>query len=462
MVKKEAVCLLVSLVFVPILFIGCILARSSSGASLPALQNTSSIERQTSINLKYDKDTVYLKSIPNHVLTQSMISKENAIYNIEDYLDLSGSTIKIPNNCVLYFTKGCLMNGTVKGQNTIIKNDNSRRVFKGVDFIGSYLQEYINSAWFEYGDVNHLFDAIERLATSDIHTKIDIEKIRTTYTPVVRSYYLGEKMGHLFKIPSNTTIDFHGSELTVAPNDISFFNAIYIKDVINVEVKNLTLIGDIEGHTSTKYNEYSHGVYIYASQNVKIDSVTSSKFWGDGIGISGYADASKPLNDNVSVTNGKFIKNRRQGCSISKGANIMFENCDFLETGTLKMTPPSAGVDVEPNNGNDVLKNIVFKECKFIGNEGKFGGILIETSRLKYDLRAEEIQFINCSIDGIHQYGKGGGLFKSCYISNTKLRNNFLKASKNMKVEDCMIEFEKDKGNIDKLNNIKFIRNRFR
>lgn len=396
-----------------------------------------------------------------NVLTQSAMIQDSTIYVVKYNFDLNGDTLTVPNNCVLQFVGGSLKNGTLSGQHTIIRNEGAAPIFKDIYFTGNYCQPYICSDWFKYESLNELFDAIQKLATSDIITQIIIKKMSTSYTPIVRGFYCGEKTSYLFKIPSNTVVDFCGSELTLEPNDISFFYALYIQDVTNVEVKNLTLIGDIERHTPTRYNEYSHGVYIYAAENIIINSIISMKFWGDGIAISGYTGSSMPLNKNVYLKKCKFIKNRRQGCSITKGENIFFENCEFLETGSIKATPPTAGVDIEPNNKDDVLKNIVFEKCKFLDNEGHYGGLLIMTAKMKDDLDAEQIRFLNCEIDGIHQYGKGGGYLKSCVIKNTKNRNNCLNASRNQIIEDCVIEFDKNNLESRPSINLKYVNNHF-
>lgn len=180
------------------------------------------------------------------------------------------------------------------------------------------------------------------------------------------------------------------------------------------------------------------------------------------MGITGYANSSMPYNTNVFVKDCSFVKNRRQGCSITKGSNLHFDNCKFLETGTIKSTSPSAGVDIEPNNEDDILENIVFDNCVFLNNEGNYGGILIMTAKLANDLDAKEIEFTNCKIDGIHQYGKGGGYMRSCVISNSKNRTNCLNASKNLIVEDCIIKFKKDNLKTNLFNNTKYVNNTIR
>lgn len=55
-----------------------------------------------------------------NILTQDMISAESTIYEIRYDFDLNGSTINIPDNCVLYFKGGTFRNGTLFLRNTFI------------------------------------------------------------------------------------------------------------------------------------------------------------------------------------------------------------------------------------------------------------------------------------------------------------------------------------------------------
>lgn len=56
-----------------------------------------------------------------NLLTQSMINEENTIYVIQYDYDLNDEEITIPEGCVLDFQGGSLSNGTIVGNNTIIK-----------------------------------------------------------------------------------------------------------------------------------------------------------------------------------------------------------------------------------------------------------------------------------------------------------------------------------------------------
>lgn len=75
------------------------------------------------------------------------------------------------------------------------------------------------------------------------------------------------------------------------------------------------------------------------------------------------------------VTDGVFSKlvlddNFRQGCSISSGRNLLFEDSVFSNTGVGQAASPACGVDMEPDHGNDALTNITFRRCVAANNTG--------------------------------------------------------------------------------------------
>ena len=53
-----------------------------------------------------------------NLLTQEMVNTPHTIYHIQYDYDLNGSTINIPEGCILQFDGGSLTNGTIKGNNT--------------------------------------------------------------------------------------------------------------------------------------------------------------------------------------------------------------------------------------------------------------------------------------------------------------------------------------------------------
>lgn len=92
------------------------------------------------------KNIVTLKGVGKNVLTQAMVNTANTIYHIQYDYDLNGQTITLPAGCVLEFDGGSVKNGTIIGQNTIVRAFN-RYIFRGVSVSGVFNETY-HSDWF--------------------------------------------------------------------------------------------------------------------------------------------------------------------------------------------------------------------------------------------------------------------------------------------------------------------------
>lgn len=55
-----------------------------------------------------------------NILTQEMINEPNTVYEIRYDFDLNGTTINIPEGCILNFKNGSIKNGTINGNNTFV------------------------------------------------------------------------------------------------------------------------------------------------------------------------------------------------------------------------------------------------------------------------------------------------------------------------------------------------------
>lgn len=79
-------------------------------------------------------------------LTQTMVGKENVIYHIQYDYNLNGQTIIIPEGCVLLFEGGSISNGTLTGNNTIIKTA-LNSIFNNINISGTYNSDLYLSYW---------------------------------------------------------------------------------------------------------------------------------------------------------------------------------------------------------------------------------------------------------------------------------------------------------------------------
>lgn len=96
--------------------------------------------RQPDTNLGY----VILKK--NKSLIEQ-ITEANTIYEVRYAYDLGGETLSMPENCVLKFEGGVILNGTLTGNNTIISSE-PYYIFEEIEFGGSWNVQYIYAEWF--------------------------------------------------------------------------------------------------------------------------------------------------------------------------------------------------------------------------------------------------------------------------------------------------------------------------
>lgn len=64
-------------------------------------------------NINVPKNIIVLENKADNILTQEDFQDENTIYIIQQYYDLDGKNINIPNNCTLVFIGGSLNNGSI-------------------------------------------------------------------------------------------------------------------------------------------------------------------------------------------------------------------------------------------------------------------------------------------------------------------------------------------------------------
>ena len=120
---------------------------------------------------------VYLRkniSSNKNILTQAMMSKANTRYIIQYDYDLDGETITVPEGCTLDFEGGSLKNGSLCGNETVIKSEDNAILYD-INLLGSFIGVF-NSAWIggdsiNYGEtLSNVFSHYEEIHIShDIH-----------------------------------------------------------------------------------------------------------------------------------------------------------------------------------------------------------------------------------------------------------------------------------------------------
>ncbi|ENJ4686582.1 right-handed parallel beta-helix repeat-containing protein [Acinetobacter baumannii] len=162
------------------------------------------------------------------------------------------------------------------------------------------------------------------------------------------------------------------TKLAVIPTKHGSYRVFQVKNVKNVKISGGSLTGDKYTHLG-KTGEWGMGIEIRDSQNISISNINIDKMWGDAIYIG---TNGKNSTYNISLKNIRMNDNRRQGISIISVNKLLASNITATNTSGAM---PASGIDIEPNNGSMILKNIVLKNIKTSGNQGS--GIQIGLSR---------------------------------------------------------------------------------
>ena len=169
--------------------------------------------------------------------------------------------------------------------------------------------------------------------------------------------------------------------------------------------------------------EWRMTLAIRGSKNVNVSGLTLKDSGGDGIYING--GKGRSFSKDVHLRDIVCDNHYRQGISIISAENLKVENCTFSNTWG---TPPSSGVDIEPDKIEQRMKNVLFSGCKFIDNTGDGIEIfLAHTTDASDDMT---IRFENCYVSSKHgtgirvskirDDGPGGSIeFDNCTVEST-------------------------------------------
>ena len=144
------------------------------------------------------------------------------------------------------------------------------------------------------------------------------------------------------------------------------------------------------------FGQYPRGEWrcpllLNACTNVKILGLTLRDSGGDGILIN--AGNEQPCRE-IQLRDVVCDNNYRQGLSVISVDGLLVENCVFKNTWG---TPPSSGVDIEPDSPGQMVRNVVFRRCRFEDNYGD--GIEVFLANLRKESGDVSILFEDCLRD---------------------------------------------------------------
>ena len=192
------------------------------------------------------------------------------------------------------------------------------------------------------------------------------------------------------QLKDNITLQIDGyTTLKCIPNNQQTYNIIDVRDVSNVSIVSdglAYIVGDRDDHLDSK-GEWGAGVGVRNVENIYMKNIVSMDTWGDGFYLS-------------NVVNGVFddLKSdraRRNGFSLISGENLCFNRPISNNTGG---TNPQSGFDIEPNNVEELLKNIVINQPYFKDN-ARYGLVcyfgMLNGSTNKVDVIVNQPKLIN-------------------------------------------------------------------
>ncbi len=369
----------------------------------------------------------------NKVLLPNTFSLSNTKYIVKGDYSLNYEKMEVGSHCEIVFDGGSLCNGEIVGKDTSIKVKRGNRSLRNLSFSGTFIMPTIKSDYFEI-DETTLCDIFD-LTSNEIKNVVYINDNLTVTIP---------KEWHGVVITKSFTDIFINATISLNTCSYRGGNIFYIRDCHNVSISGTGhLVGDVLTHNGED-GECVYGIFIRNAENIIIKNVTCEYFWGDGIYIypGSVNEIDRPICRGIVIDGVTCNCNRRQGISVVGGDNIIIKNSRLVNTGAIRGTSPSSGIDIEPAQGWTV-NNIVIENCEFENNGNateypsdvqvvnNYGMVKISKCRLKnfFYGRADNIDFEDCVIDG-RFYTSSNGIGKNVRLINTKvntIHNNLIK-----------------------------------
>lgn len=345
---------------------------------------------------------VYLrKHIVNgtNILAQHMINKPNTIYIIQYDYCLGGETIEIPENCVLQFEGGSLRNGSIKGNNTILKAS-PVKIFDNIIIKNTWNVSESYLEWFgAYGDGIHD-------DTLSIKSCLIFKNIRLLNKYKVRDVELyddiritgGELIAFVDEYRNTRNIIFTYKEINVEFWGVNFNGSVERRGLLNGELINMIKLYNCKKVIFEKCDIHNHGqqhstddeewakrniyaVNIFEADNVIFNGCCFYKNNTEQISIGSYIKntfltiSNCKCYDNTNayglfllfnvaktiVTNNMFMNNGRTFLSMFCN-NVIISNNIFDGTTSRAVTSEDTGTFY--NMSNILVINNIVKNCK--------------------------------------------------------------------------------------------------
>lgn len=214
-----------------------------------------------------------------------------------------------------------------------------------------------------------VYDSTDITAELQAALDSDYDTITIPYMGVGNNWITGP----LIFNKSNKTLIIADSVVIEAKSDAftdthAFLFTIEEKSNIHIIGDNATFRMKIDEYLD---GEWRHCISICSCDSVYIEGVYLERSGGDKIYLG--ITSSGNTNNNITIKNVTCNGNARQGISIISGKHILIDGCSLKNTGQynssgLASSGPFAGIDFEPNNADEMLQDIIVRNCTFENN----------------------------------------------------------------------------------------------
>lgn len=227
------------------------------------------------------------------------------------------------------------------------------------------------------------------------------------------------------QVPSNSKIIWQAnSSLKIKANNLDNYEVVGIRGKEGVELYSPVIYGDKFTHTGTT-GEFGMGIAIRgACDNIIVHNPHVYECWGDGIYVGQTENTVESTPKNVHIIRPKCRGNRRQGISVTSADGLFISDPGIWDTKSSDspvplLNGPHAGIDIEPNSENSLLRNIKIRGLHGGGNDGGlfyvFLGAINTTPGNRYhvdidvDSISDESSFISANFVGLNRDARYSG-----------------------------------------------------
>lgn len=240
-------------------------------------------------------------------------------------------------------------------------NNSGESIMTGEDYIDLKITDTIWANVLHYGAKG---DGVSD-DTSYIQKAIDDSSKKGTVAFIPKGEYL-INIDKTLQLRDNTILLMDKEAILQAiPSESSKTAIIAIRQVENIAIIGGILEGDRNRHLGVD-GEWGMGIRMYGAKDVLVKGTQANNCWGDGFYIG--TSLLRNFSENIKLVDVSADNNRRQGISLISGRNIEILRPRLTRTGG---TAPSAGIDIEANNSNNILENVkiidAYTESNVIG-----------------------------------------------------------------------------------------------